>query len=312
MIYWHKQLKWFGWSYDVKAVIRNHHLPVERDYMINPIMKEVIFDAFRMDANYARIVWKIMKSFQIRYIHAYPSGAYQFLKMCKRQNLDTSFMKVCFLASEGVTDEQRNFISDELGIKIYSFYGHSEKLIMAGNCPESTFYHIEATYGYCELVDKMGHVIQNSGVWGEMVGTTFINRYFPLIRYRTGDYSKYALNTRCPIHDTQYKLLDGVSGRWDKSLIYKLDGTTTSITALNLHSSFYEHIDGIQYIQEQIGFLRVLLIRNAHYTDDDEAYLLQHVGVAMGDEKVVKIEYVDKLRFLPNGKFLPLVSSLNL
>ena len=141
---------------------------------------------------------------------------------------------------------QRHFIEEEMGIKIYSFFGHSEKLIMAGNCPKCNSYHIEESYGYCELVDSKGNIIKEPGVMGEMVGTTFANRYFPLIRYKTGDFSKYATNSECPLHGKQYRLLDGVIGRWDKSLIYRADGTTTSITAMNLHSNVYEHIDGLQ------------------------------------------------------------------
>lgn len=309
--FWHKELEWFGWKYHTRGVIRNHKLPENRDYMISPILKEVIFDAFRIDEKYAKKIWKILKRKNIQYMHCYPSALFQFLKLCKKQNLDVSFIKACFLASEGVTEVQRHFIKDEMGINIYSFYGHSEKLIMAGNCLECDNYHIEESYGYCELVDSDGNVIKEPGVMGEMVGTTFANRYFPLIRYKTGDYSKYATNGECPLHGKQYRLLDGVVGRWDKSLIYRKDGTTTSVTAMNLHSDVYEHIDGLQYIQEEKGKLRVLVIKNEKFTVADEVYMLEHHASAMKSDDCISIEYVDKLVFQSNGKFLPLISKVN-
>ena len=310
LAFWHKELEWFGWKYHTRGVIRNHKLPEGRDYMVSPILKEIIFDAFRIDEEYAKRIWKVLKRMNIKYMHCYPSAMFQFLKLCKKQGLDVSFIKACFLASESVTEVQRRFIKDEMGINIYSFYGHSEKLIMAGNCLESDDYHIEESYGYCELVSEDGNVINEPGIMGEMVGTTFTNKYFPLIRYRTGDYSKYS-EAGCPLHKKQYRLLAGVAGRWDKSLIYRLDGTTTSVTAMNLHNDVYEHIDGLQYIQEEKGKLRVLVIKNEKFTAADEAYMIEHHANAMRNREGISIEYVEKLIFQANGKFLPLISRIN-
>lgn len=306
MVFWHRNLRRFGWNYDTRAVIRNHHLPQGRDYIVNPVMKEFIFDPFRMNADYARTVWHTMRLFRIRFVHAYPSAAYQFLKLCRRQGLDVSFVKACFLASEPVTAEQRQFIEQELGIAVFSFFGHSEKLIFAGNRPGETAYCVEESYGYLELLDKEGRTIGQPGQWGEMVGTTFFNFCFPLLRYRTGDYSAYA-----PGSTDRPRRLETVEGRWENSLIYKADGTTTSCTAMNLHGEVYEHIDGLQYVQEEKGRLKVLVIPNAEYTGADERQLQEHIGAAMGGSRYVEICTVERLIFQPNGKFLPLISRVN-
>lgn len=303
----HKQWKWFGWHYDARGVFRNHHIRKNRDYIISPILKEIIFDTFRMNEAYAHVCWKVLKKYNIRFIHAYPSSFYLFCSLCRRQGLNLSFIHTAFLASEGVTNEQRALFK-EMGITIYSFYGHSEKLIMAGNCPDSEFYHIESNYGYCELVDQYGQVIKENGVLGEMVGTTFCNPYFPLIRYRTGDYSEY-INNPCQKHDG--KSLKGVQGRWDKNIIYKADGTFTNTTALNLHGELYNHIDGLQYLQKETGKLIVCIIKNEHFTKADEDLLMKHFSEAMGGENFVEIKYVDKLQIESNGKFLPLISNVN-
>lgn len=309
MAFWHKELKWFGWNYDARAVIRNHHLPENRNYLINPILREIIFDAFRISPSYAKKCLHAMKLYGVKYLHAYPSAAYQFLKLCQQQNLDTSFIRLCILTSEGVTYEQRFFIENELHIKIYSSYGHSEKLIMAGNCPYSSLYHLEENYGYCELVNTEGNVIKNAGETGELVGTTFINRLMPLIRYRTGDYSSYSASS-CNVHGKSQRYLNGVQGRREKSLIYKADGTTTSLTALNLHGKVYEHIDGLQYVQTKQGELTVRIIRNKKFSTEDELFLLHIHQQAMGEEAKINIQYVDRLEYQPNGKFLPLISTL--
>lgn len=305
LAFWHKELKTYGWNYDARAVIRNHKLPTGRDYMINPILKEFIFDAFRMDENYAKRVWTIMNKNGVKYIHAYPSGAYQFLKYCIKQNLDVSFVKLCILTSEGVTAEQRHFIEQELNIPIYSSYGHSEKLIMAGSTPDhATEYSIEESYGYCELVSDENTLINKVGEMGELVGTTFTNRYFPLIRYKTGDYTEYTKFTN------EERRIGTIQGHWDKSIIYRADGGYTSTAVLNLHGEIYEHIDGLQYLQEKKGCLVVMIIPNEKFTIDDESYLYNHFRNAMGNGGVVEIRIVKNLIIQENGKFLPLISNV--
>lgn len=303
----HKQWMWYGWKYDVRGVFRNHHIREDRDYIISPILKEVIFDTFRMNTEYALKCWKALRKYHVHYIHAYPSSFYLFCKLCVQQNLNLDFIKVAFLASEGVTNEQRQFF-EEKGITIYSFYGHSEKLILAGSSPESKYYHIEENYGYCELIDAKGQVVKEQGVLGEMVGTTFCNQLFPLIRYRTGDYSKYANAA-----NSKYgrRCLEEVDGRWANSKVYKADGTYVNTASLNLHSDIYSHIDGLQYLQNEVGKLIVCIIKNHLYTPADEQTLLTMYAKIMGSEDAVEIRYVDRLMFQPNGKFLQLISTIS-
>ena len=302
----HKLWMRYGWKYEARGVFRNYHIRKDRDYIISPILKEVIFDTFRMNEEYALKCWKALKKYHIHYIHAYPSSFYLFCKLCVQQGLSLGFIKVAFLASEGVTNEQRQLFASE-GITIHSFYGHSEKLILAGNSPESKYYHIEENYGYCELIDQKGHVIRDYGVLGEMVGTTFFNRLFPLIRYKTGDYSKYADATNTK---SRQRCLDEVEGRWGNGKIYKADGTYISTASLNMHTNIYSHIDGLQYLQEKAGKLIVCIIKNKLYTHTDEQTIMNLYVKAMGSKDAVEIRYVDRLILQANGKFLQLISTV--
>lgn len=308
MYFWHKQLKHFGWNYDPVAVIRNHHLPSGRDFIINPIMKQVIFDGFMLNDAYCRKILNVMLKKHIVYLYCYPSAAYTFLKSCYSQNLDTSFIKACFLTSEQITDYQYQFIHDRLGIAVLGSYGHSEKLCQAGTHPDCFLYFIDEQYGYTELVDKDGHVIERPEIIGEIVGTTFNNRYFPLLRYRTGDYSAYALKKH--VQHNEVRVLNKIEGRWNKSLIYRPDGSTTTLTALNVHGDFNDHIKGLQFVQNELNRLTVLIIKDSDYSEKDELYIKSHLLKAMGPSVSVEIEYVNNLILQPNGKFLPLISKL--
>lgn len=300
-----KVRKRLGWNYDVRAVIRNHKLPDNKNYMVNPITKEFLFDAFRMDERYACQVYRILKKYKVKYIHAYPSAVYQFLKLCNNQNLDLSILKGCFLGSEGLTEEQILFFKS-IKVPICYTYGHSEKLIYAGNNGVDFDLFVEPKYGYCEIIDAKGNSITNG--FGELVGSTYYNKYFYLIRYKTGDFADVDGYGFCG--GEKMLKMKKVYGRRDKSVLYKADGTTTSLTALNVHGDFYEHINGMQYIQEQVGYLKCLIIKNGLFSIEDERFIKDHLSIAMGGDNYICIEYVDKLIFQENGKFLPLISKL--
>ena len=294
-----------GWKHgDSRGVIRNHKLPPHKDYLINPMTKQYIFDAFRISDEYVKKIHKILRNNNVQYIFAYPSAVCQFLRICNKLNLDLSFLKAVHLSSEAVTEDQALLITKVCGLKLSYTYGHSEKLIFAANNCKDMDLLVDSKYGHFELIDKEGRPIVNAGEIGEMVGTTLFNKQMPLIRYRTGD---YALMGEKRNGNTTLKT---IYGRWDKSTIYRCDGTQTSLTALNLHSDFYEHINGIQYIQEEKGKLIVLIIKNEKYCENDEKFITEHLGNAMLGKENVEIKYVDKLVIQPNGKFLPIISKI--
>ena len=123
-----------GWSMGAsRAMMRNHRLPKNKKYQINPITKDFIFDAFRINEEYAVDIYNVMKKNNIRFIHAYPSAVCQFLHLCKSKNLDLSFIDAVLLSSEAVTEDQSWFITETCGLKLSYTYGHSEKLIFAAN-----------------------------------------------------------------------------------------------------------------------------------------------------------------------------------
>jgi len=297
--------KQFGWNGHLRAVIRNKHLKENQTYTVDPITKQVIFDGFRTDSKYYEDIYQTIKKLKIKYIHAYPSSAYQFSLFLLKQNKDISFIKAFQCSSEGVTELQKQLITKQLGIPICEFYGHSEKLIIGGPCKGNDAIHIEPTYGYFELVDEEGKVINTSGKLGEMVGTTLHNPLMPLIRYKTGDYAEFVGNY-CPSCNRHLPLIKNIQGRWDKNKIYLKDGTYISTTALNLHSDLYQYIDGMQYIQYDKKHLEIHLVKGDNFNDNILERFNDHFKKAFKGRCNFKIVFKTIIEKEPNGKFLPL------
>jgi len=268
-----------GWTGQIRAVIRNDHLKSDQTFRVNFLKKEIIFDGFKTTPDYYFEIYRILRKFNVGYIHAYPSSAYQFAAFLEREKLDVSFIKAFLCGSEALLPEQKELIKKRLGINLYHWYGHSEKLVLGGYCANSDLIHIEPTYGYFELIDVDGKVITEIGKRGEIVGTTLHNPYMPLIRYRTGDYAEYA-GDYCEACKRHLPLIKNINGRWDINRIFLNDGTYVSITALNLHDELYSFIEGLQYVQKEKGKLEILIIRGQGYNDLIEKRFTEHFAVS--------------------------------
>jgi phenylacetate-CoA ligase len=105
-------------------------------------------------------------------------------------------------------------------------------------------------------------------------------------------------------------LLRNIRGRWSGDRVYHADGSFVTTTALNLHNDLYAVINGMQYIQEKKGELLVLVVRSADYTDRHERAMYEHFQTKLKPGTVIRIEYVERLRKLPNGKFLHIITTV--
>ena len=298
-----------GYKFDVRAVIRNHCLPENKDYLINPLTREVIFDGFRLTDEYFDRICRIIQKMRIHFIHCYPSTAYEFALFLKKKGTKFQNIKAFLSGSENIFDYQRNLIEEDLGIRFYNWYGHSEKLILAGYCQKTDYYHAEPTYGYFELLDDEGQVVKKPGGFGEIVGTSFHNPGMPFIRYRTGDYAEY-VGDKCGACGRRLPVFRNVCGRWSGDRIYNADGSFVTTTALNLHNELYQVINGIQYLQKRKGELIVLIVKSSLFTDAHEKDLYDHfIGKLNADTKVF-IKYVSSLTRNKNGKFVHIISEI--
>ena len=298
-----------GFDFQPRAVIRNHHLPKDQTYQVNPVTKEFIFDGFRLNDDYFQQIYDICQKNRLQFIHCYPSTAYEFSRFLQRNKMDTSFIRSFFSGSENIFDYQVELIEQQLGIRFYNWYGHSEKLLLGGYCAKNRFYHMEPTYGYFELLNEEGQVIREPGSRGEIVGTSFHNPGMPFIRYRTGDFGEL-FGFECPDCGRKMPLLKKVHGRWSGERIYNSDGSFVTTTALNLHSELYRHLNGLQYVQERKGQIKILVVQGESYQSCYEEELLQHFRSKLNSDSQIDIEYVERLIRKPNGKFVQLLSSL--
>ena len=295
-----------GWNFGPRVRIRIGEMPPGRDYMVNPFTKEFIFDAALPSDDYVRKIHSVMKRNRLDTLYSYSMQGYVLLKRFQALGLDTSIVRRALLTSEPVTEMQYDFIHNELGIEISSFYGHTEKLIFARSLNGLDSFVVEPGYGYFELIDDNGTVLRNEGDSGEMVGSTFYNFAMPLLRYRTGDNATLG----APITDfdgVRKPLLAKLEGR-SKVGVKRIDGTIISQSNITFHGPELAHLEGLQIVQNRPGYIKVLYKPAPQFTAADyEAIRTRATSQMLGDEYVEMVP-TDEFILTKAGKFLLFVN----
>lgn len=129
-------------------------------------------------------------------------------------------------------------------------------MILAVDLEGSGKYKVLTSYGYPDILD-------DGNGFGEIVGTTFINKALPLIKYRTGDYGSLE-------EDSGEIYLNNIRGRWGKDFLYSKSGKRIPSTAVNLHSEIQNEISFYQLVQSQYGEVKVVVLpkRSSRLTRD--------------------------------------------
>ena len=150
---------------------------------------DVVRNNFAVDmyADYQKIATKLKKllrKYTIKYLHGYPSSIYDFAIYCKENDSElrellSKNLVGAFLGSEFPYPHYRKEIEEIFNIDTVSWYGHTERSILAYEKNEKFVYEPFQTYGFTE-------VINNNGVQ-ELIGTSYYNHASPLIRYNTKD-----------------------------------------------------------------------------------------------------------------------------
>lgn len=292
---------------DFRAVLRNHKLK-EKKFKVDPLLREYQYNNFSLNDSYLDFIIKDSLEKNIKFLHAYPSAAYIIGRRIQKTKNKTS-LKTFLCGSEDIFPFQKSLIQKELNIRMYTWYGHSEKLILAGEESICEYYHSNPFYGLTEIVDHDGSSIKTPGLGGELVGTGFINTKMPLIRYKTGDFAEYVGET-CPDCGHIGFTFKKVKGRWIGDKIYKSDGTVITTTALNLHNDAYNYIKNIQYKQEEIGRLEVRIVPEKNYTSVIKEALLDELMLKVGNNLKIEIVEVENVEYTKNNKFQLLIQKI--
>jgi phenylacetate-coenzyme A ligase PaaK-like adenylate-forming protein len=268
----------------------------------DPLLRHHYYSNFHMsDGDMHRYVEHV-RGIGPCYLHVYPSSGAALARFALRAGLSPlPNVRGVIAESEPAWPDQRVLIERVFGVRLFSSYGHSEKLVLAAECESSTDYHVWPTYGYFELLDPEGRPLTAPGERGEITGTGFINDVMPFIRYRTGDFATLVAE-RCKDCGRDQVLIRDIQGRRPEGCLVAGDGSIISMTALNMHDDTFERVRQYQLGQDTPGRAELRLVPGNGFSDDDGRRVVASLDRKLEGRVTLTLRVVDEIKPTPRGK----------
>lgn len=220
------------------------------DGLRNQYSVNVYMDKDRVSA----ALLELLKRRRVEFLHGYPSALYEFAHFCEEhcpvlRNRLRATLKGALFCSEFPVAHQRAVIERVFSIPTLSWYGHTERAILAWEKREPFVFEPFQTYGYCEAVED-----KQTGRW-RLVGTSYFNQASPFIRYDTGDDIE-PVEIESGILRS-FRIREGRAG----DFVVDRNGVRIPLTALifGRHHELFNLVKFLQVRQEKPGQMTVLV-----------------------------------------------------
>lgn len=263
---------------------------------VNPMYNEVHFSPYHLNASTVKYYAEELNTLELEMYLTYPSSLLLLIDSLNANNIVLNkYPKLIVLISEMTNSYEIEKMSNYFkSSKIIAFYGHSERLIFGVSDNKLLKnYKIDRRYGFMELIDREDKCIYENYKNGEMVGTSYDNWVMPLIRYKTGDFTEYINVNKC--------ITNHINGR-KQDYLQGYNGSKVFLTAINMHSEVFKNVLQFQFIQENIGEAKLLVLPDKKFTFKDEKLILQALYKMVGKKMNFSMRCVDQLIMTPRGK----------
>ncbi len=269
------------------------------------LLRTKLLPAFDMsDEKMQEFVEEIIR-YQPKMLFGYPSALGRIAKYACDHSIDMKHVgvKVVFVTSEYLYQEQRELIENCFACKVANGYGGRDAGFIAHECPSGNM-HITAEDIIVEIIDPQGKPL-GPGKSGEIVVTHLATRGYPFIRYRTGDIG--VLDEKSCACGRGLPILKEIQGR-TTDFVVSQSGSVMHGLALIYVLREITSIKEFKIIQETKDTTRVLLIVENNFTKENKTEIVEGFKARLGEHVEVIIECVEKIPAEKSGKFRYVVS----
>jgi phenylacetate-CoA ligase len=269
------------------------------------LLRTTLLPAFEMSEEKLDAFVAAIRARRPAMIFGYPSALAHIARHARSRGhaLDDLGVRVAFVTSERLYDEQRELIARAFGCRVANGYGGRDAGFIAHECPEGGM-HISAEDIVVEIVDRDG-MPQPPGASGEIVVTHLATDSFPFIRYRTGDVG--VLDARPCACGRGLPLLKEIQGRTTDFVVAR-DGTVMHGLALVYVVRDVPGIRKFKIVQESLERTRVLLAVDPDFDRADVGRIRAGMAQRLGGAVAIDVELVEDIPAEASGKYRYVVS----
>ncbi len=271
------------------------------------IFRSQLLPAFEMSETHVLEYVAKIRRYKPKMLFGYPSALALIGSYAKRHDirLDNIGIKVVFVTSERLYDNQKNIIEEVFGCSCANGYGGRDAGFIAHQCPAGGL-HISAEDLVVEIIDPEGNPLP-LGEMGEVVITHMATHEYPFVRYRTGDLAR--LSKQSCSCGRGLPLLESLEGRTTDFLIAR-DGTVLHALSLIYILRDLDCVKEFKIVQETVQQIHLQLVVDDRYNAALEQQIKQGFRQRLGDVEVL-IKQLTQLPREPSGKFRYVTSKLD-
>lgn len=269
------------------------------------LLRTQLLPAFEMSETKLDQFIATIRAVRPRMLFGYPSALTHIAKHAQKRGVDMTDLgiKVAFVTSERLYDEQRSTIGQVFGCRVANGYGGRDAGFIAHECPAGNM-HLTADDIVVEIINEAGEV-QPAGSAGEIVVTHLSTNDFPFIRYRTGDIGVLGA-TPCSC-GRGLPLLQDIQGR-STDFVVAADGTVLHGLSLIYILRDLSGVQSFKVVQESKALTRVLLVTDVNFSNASVDLIVKGFKQRLGDSVQVQVDLVDNIPAEKSGKFRYIVS----
>ena len=269
------------------------------------LFRTTLLPAFEMSESKLDDFISTIRHVRPQMLFGYPSALTLIAKHAKKRAISMTDLgvKVAFVTSERLYDEQRSTIAEVFGCRVANGYGGRDAGFIAHECPVGNM-HLTADDIVVEIINSEGQV-QPHGVAGEIVVTHLSTHDFPFIRYRTGDIG--VLGSMPCSCGRGLPLLQDIQGR-STDFVVAADGTVLHGLSLIYILRDLTGVQSFKVIQESRSFTRVLLVTENGFSEESIRLIETGFRQRLGAKVKVMVELVDDIPAEMSGKFRYIIS----
>ena len=237
-------------------------------------------------------------------LHAYPSAALQLAEYLEKSGQSWRVpLRGVLCGSERLTLPQKRLLQRIFGCRIYRWYGHAERAVLAGEGERSELFYFFPQYGMVEFGPPDDEGLR------EVIGTSFHNYVMPLVRYRTGDRALLPTPESGAHREFSWPAVVDIVGRAQEFLV-SATGRRISLTAFNMHSGIFDDLYAVQFYQDEPGVAEFRYVAGPNFSESRLGLIEAGIRRKLGDDFEVVLRAVDEVERTPRGKHRWLVTRL--
>ncbi len=273
------------------------------------LMRTELLPAFDMSESTLDHFISRVRARRPKMLFGYPSALSHIARHAVDRGIrmDDLGIKVAFVTSERLYEEQREMISATFACRVADGYGARDAGFIAHQCPAGGM-HITAEDVIVEIVDAAGSVLP-PGQAGEVVVTHLATGDFPFIRYRTGDVA--VRDDRVCACGRALPMLREIQGR-STDFVVARDGTVMHGLALIYVLRDVPGIEAFKVIQESIDLTRVQIVAGPDFQPERIPLIIAGLKQRLGAEVAIQVERVEQLVPEASGKFRYIASKVKI